>query len=1735
MKRFLFLLVACFCIINVQAAYLRNIPKTVNQPDGTVLHCFASGDEFFNYLHDSNGYTIMKHPRTGYYVYAEVRDGKLVATEFIAGRQDPASKGLQPYALISPEEWRARRRAWEVPAKNPQSRDYNPNHGTLNNISIFIRFSDDGEFTNTFSSIDNMFNDVSEGAVSLRSYFRAASYGAIEIPTTFYPGHNGETIISYQDTYPRSYFQPYDENTNANGYTDDNDRREREFSLLERAVNYINTNYPVPTSLNIDYDEDGCVDNIVFIVRGEVGEWSSLLWPHKWTLYDRGVYINEKLVWTFNFQLADATGYFNTSTMCHEMNHSLGAPDLYHYSYTGPNAVGIWDLMHNNTTPPQHCGAYMKMKYGHWVDEIPEITQAGTYTLNPISSSTPTNIAYKIATEDPYQFYVVEYRDKTSLFESGLPGSGLLVYRIDTRFNGNADYDPSNGIYDEVYIFRPGGNISANGNLNNAYFSSNVGRTEFSSSTSAYPFYTDGTLDYNFRIYNITSAGNTISFMYGSSADCVPPTNLVVSHEDNDVTLSWSAASGALSYNIYRDGNLIGNTSGTTYSDNDLVFGTYTYFLKSVDANGLLSLASETATLSLVPEGSILIDNGELTTNEYLPSYSYYNYSLTQQIYTAYELGGAGTITSVAFYNGGAEKTRTYEFYLKHTMKGTFSSTTDWETVTDADKVFSGSVTMAAEAWTIITFDTPFVYNGISNIVLVTDDNTGTWTSAPHMACNVFNALNQAIRVYSDNTNYNPIAPPDSYSSGEYAETLSVKNQLILAKDTSSAASFTIRAFANPEAGGTVTIEGTADEVLINESFEEYTVGGKIASSAIAAEHDWWTTWSDEPGGEEDGVVANLNGNQCAHFTFGNDQVFLLGEIDNGAYNIEFDILVPEGKNGYFNILHHFAGPNSTWAMQCYLHLTNDGQYTSSAPGHGTIHAGSNSTADIPCVYDAWMHFRLNVNINTNIARYYYTAPSEDEILLCEWPWSLDSFGENVVGTTLDAIDFFPPNDATSEFYVDNFTLTRIGTELDRSSRIFAYGSSCTLTATPNQDYTFINWTENGEEVSTESTYSFVVTEDKELVANFFGEGAECDIIAIANPTEGGTISVTGGTESILDFFDFNDSIMPESWSTSGVYPWQITRDAEGSNDSYYLCSGNGGVASSSSFISATITYPADGTVSFDLWSRGESTNDNTDWDVSRFFIDDVQMFQYGKHNDWESYSAPVSAGTHTFKWVYKKDGSVNPAGDFFGIDNVVFTSSAFTNGSTCTLTATPNYGYAFVNWTKNDSVVSTNTTYSFTVTESVTYVANFVPATFRFITEGNWSEASNWQNGFMPNAVSEVIIDANCILDVNIEVADLSITTGKTLTLQSGKTLTVTNTLTNTATTGLVIEDGAQLEHASTNVSATVKKNIAGHGTDNDKYCLISNPLVSSVNPGLANTYNLTQGTYDLYNWLASAADNLEWRNFKDNSFTMSPDGFGYLYANQDNVTLSFPGILRPSQNPFGKTVSFDSGDAEHPGWNLIGNPFVCDAYLVNGNNRFLPYYRMNAAGDGFEAVSGAVIAPMEGVFYKASGNGTVYFIRKTDFSVTNFTCAEAIPVCTDNGLYEFPAGVNSGIGEAGPDYNCLGTRPNPAWYYLKVDNPGDMDIYMYSTPSVDIDFCCWGPFTDPSEPCPNGLTSDKVVSCSYSASATEHCMIPATAQSGDYFIIVITNYSNRACNINFSKVGGSGTTDCSILDANE
>lgn len=78
---------------------LRFVKQKYVQPNGDTLNCFASGDEFYHWLHDKDGYTITFNPKTKYWVYADKKGDDLIPTNLVAGKSDPAKAKLKKWLL----------------------------------------------------------------------------------------------------------------------------------------------------------------------------------------------------------------------------------------------------------------------------------------------------------------------------------------------------------------------------------------------------------------------------------------------------------------------------------------------------------------------------------------------------------------------------------------------------------------------------------------------------------------------------------------------------------------------------------------------------------------------------------------------------------------------------------------------------------------------------------------------------------------------------------------------------------------------------------------------------------------------------------------------------------------------------------------------------------------------------------------------------------------------------------------------------------------------------------------------------------------------------------------------------------------------------------------------------------------------------------------------------------------------------------------------------------------------------------------------------------------------------------------------------------------------------------------------------------------------------------------------------------------------------------------------------
>jgi gliding motility-associated-like protein len=151
----------------------------------------------------------------------------------------------------------------------------------------------------------------------------------------------------------------------------------------------------------------------------------------------------------------------------------------------------------------------------------------------------------------------------------------------------------------------------------------------------------------------------------------------------------------------------------------------------------------------------------------------------------------------------------------------------------------------------------------------------------------------------------------------------------------------------------------------------------------------------------------------------------------------------------------------------------------------------------------------------------------------------------------------------------------------------------------------------------------------------------------------------------------------------------------------------------------------------------------------------------------------------------------------------------------------------------------------------------------------------------------------------------------------------------------------------------------------------------------------------------------------------------------------------------------------------------------------------------------------------------------------ITSYSqCVTPQPFCTGT-TSTFVASTNT-TSPSGPNYGCLGSQPNPSWYYLQMQNSGSVNINLQG--QSDVDFILWGPFASSSLPCvsTSSLTGGTIVDCSFSASATETINIPQSATSGQVYVLLVTNYANISQTISLGQSNsnpGTGTTNCAII----
>lgn len=419
----------------------------------------------------------------------------------------------------------------------------------------------------------------------------------------------------------------------------------------------------------------------------------------------------------------------------------------------------------------------------------------------------------------------------------------------------------------------------------------------------------------------------------------------------------------------------------------------------------------------------------------------------------------------------------------------------------------------------------------------------------------------------------------------------------------------------------------------------------------------------------------------------------------------------------------------------------------------------SNSNGAVATITDASHNILGKATVNNGTANITVTGTltAGTELTLCV-------FGYNKV-TYLGTINVVNSN---------QFSITATANP-DEGGTVSGAGSydpnsSCTLTAMPNTGYTFTNWTKNNVEVSTDPIYTFTVTESASYTANFTAI-PQYTITIGPNNVDYGTVAFGRGSRE-THTYDFEDgtsqgwttfqgnTTSPHSWMhvTEYVRPEYATSNYGHNSTTGWMLSESyiSGASSGSGYAVTPDNYLVSPQIrlggSINFWV----TDGNDDYGAEHFAVlvstnGNTSANDFTQIEEWTLLSnGKRTGGTRTFTngtwYEYTVDlGDYSGMGYvairhfdcrdqwILGLDDITIeegeeytgiSSASYYQDETCTVTATPNEGYGFVNWTEDDDVVSSSASYTFTVTGERNLVAKFLPEvtqTFSFVEGWNW------------------------------------------------------------------------------------------------------------------------------------------------------------------------------------------------------------------------------------------------------------------------------------------------------------------------------------------------------------------------------------------------------------------------------
>lgn len=451
----------------------------------------------------------------------------------------------------------------------------------LTNVVVFVDFNDTDHSSHSF-----LFGECSQ-----KDPAAAVALFEGDSPRSLAPFLD---TISYGQLQVNNIFPQYDKETN----------RVRAYQLSNNAESYYSSNLLSTGSTiiqeilpelrkdlsgqDIDLDQDGALDNLTLIVPSDNNSRDSLFYSHQ------GVYggtdtINGAGISNYNVLTEYSLTHSGSAVVIHEFLHTRGYPDLYDATKSSSSGdtgetgsttvthspVWLWDIMSSAYLYPRYPLAYLRGEISGWFD-IPTLStsQTGCTLYSASDATTETKDQQAVILKTPYsdtEFFVLEYRKKGNSYnetdyDCGLPGSGLIVYRVDMTLRSVGNYS---GAPYMIYVFRPGdrmvnGHEQGGGLVAEAYLSAQSLRTSYGSANPEDSL-ADGAITYSdgansgIVISNVGEAGGTtITFdvAFPAEPENAWKTETVDSVDENPCLSGYQTEDGAMYYLLRKSGGV---------------------------------------------------------------------------------------------------------------------------------------------------------------------------------------------------------------------------------------------------------------------------------------------------------------------------------------------------------------------------------------------------------------------------------------------------------------------------------------------------------------------------------------------------------------------------------------------------------------------------------------------------------------------------------------------------------------------------------------------------------------------------------------------------------------------------------------------------------------------------------------------------------------------------------------------------------------------------------------------------------------------------------------------------------------------------------------------------------------------------------------------------------------------------------------------------------------------------